>query len=81
MKSIIETLHLAVVESISQLYDSNINADAVNIQPTRKEFEGDYTLVVFPFLKTSKKKPEATAEECFYNSTTANCHQHQLWAI
>lgn len=63
MKSIIETLHLAVVESISQLYDSNINTNAVNVQPTRKEFEGDYTLVVFPFLKTSKKKPEATAEE------------------
>ena len=63
MKSIIETLHIAVVESLSQIYNTTINASMVNIQPTRKEFEGDYTLVVFPFLKIAKKKPEATAEE------------------
>uniref|UniRef100_UPI003FEFA4D0 arginine--tRNA ligase n=1 Tax=Alistipes ihumii TaxID=1470347 RepID=UPI003FEFA4D0 len=36
---------------------------AVQIQKTRKEFEGDYTLVVFPLLKLSRKKPEETATE------------------
>lgn len=35
----------------------------VQIQKTRKEFEGDYTLVVFPLLKASRKSPEATAAE------------------
>ena len=38
-------------------------SDNIQIQKTRKEFEGDYTVVVFPFLRTSKKSPEATATE------------------
>lgn len=71
MKSIIEILHQAVAESITQLYD-DVNVGAINIQATRKEFEGDYTLVVFPFLKASKKKPEATAEEIGNHLTKNN---------
>ena len=38
-------------------------SDNIQIQKTRKEFDGDYTVVVFPFLRTSKKSPEATATE------------------
>ena len=38
-------------------------AGLIQVQPTRKEFEGDVTLVVFPLLKTSHKAPEATANE------------------
>lgn len=51
------------VAAISALYKANIEPEAVQIQQTRKEFEGDKTIVVFPFLKLSKKKPEATASE------------------
>lgn len=51
----------AVAESIKALYG---DAGApIQIQKTRKEFEGDYTLVVFPLLKASRKSPEATAAE------------------
>ena len=38
-------------------------SDNIQIQKTRKEFEGDYTVVVFPLLKASRKSPEATAME------------------
>ena len=38
-------------------------SDNIQIQKTRKEFEGDYTVVVFPLLRASKKSPEATATE------------------
>ena len=50
------------LEALTSLY-GNVEAGAVQIQKTRKEFEGDYTLVVFPFLKQSRKSPEQTAEE------------------
>ena len=50
-----------VAAAVSTLYG---NAGApLQIQKTRKEFEGDYTLVVFPLLKASRKAPEATAAE------------------
>ena len=50
-----------VAAAVSTLYG---NAGApLQIQKTRKEFEGDYTLVVFPLLKASRKSPEATATE------------------
>jgi len=63
MNSIVKTLQLATLNIIENLYDTTTNFSTINVQPTRKEFEGDYTLVVFPLLKISKKKPEATAEE------------------
>ena len=46
---------------LKQLY--SIELDQVDLQETRKEFEGDVTLVVFPFLRQSRKAPEATAQE------------------
>jgi arginyl-tRNA synthetase len=45
------------------LYATEIKPEIVQLQETREEFEGDYTLVVFPFLKISKKNPEVTANE------------------
>ena len=48
---------------VQQLYGANIDPQLIAIQKTRREFEGDYTLVVFPLLKFSKKSPEATAQE------------------
>ena len=45
-----------VLEAIQNVYQ--INPESVEIQFTRKEFEGDYTLVVFPLIRTLKGKPE-----------------------
>ena len=51
-----------VTSAITSLY-GEVNPAQVQIQKTRKEFEGDYTLVTFPLLKMSRKSPEATANE------------------
>jgi arginyl-tRNA synthetase len=53
----------AVYDALKKLYDFVPAKDAVQLQNTRKEFNGDITLVVFPFLKYSKRKPEDTATE------------------
>ncbi|QZT37833.1 arginine--tRNA ligase [Halosquirtibacter xylanolyticus] len=52
-----------VKEAIAALYQSDIDESQVQIQQTRKEFDGDKTVVVFPFLRVSKKSPEVTAQE------------------
>ena len=49
--------------AIKELYGAEVNDKMIQTQATRKEFEGDITLVTFPLLKTSKKSPEATAQE------------------
>jgi arginyl-tRNA synthetase len=48
---------------VEQLYGTKPNSAQLQIQKTRKEFEGDYTLVAFPLLRISKKNPEETAKE------------------
>ena len=50
-------------EAVKALYGADIDTAALQVQVTRKEFEGDYTLVVFPLLKVSRKNPEATGTE------------------
>ena len=57
------TLVQSVVEAIKSLYGTDFSAEKIQLQKTRKEFEGDFTLVVFPFLALSKKRPEETAQE------------------
>lgn len=52
-----------VAEALKELYDTDIPNSEITVQNTRKDFEGDYTLVVFPFLKYSKKSPTETAGE------------------
>ena len=47
-------------EAVRTLYGADLGQSALQVQVTRKEFEGDYTLVVFPLLKVSKASPEAT---------------------
>lgn len=60
----IETiLNNCVCTAIKELYGQEVAAEKVQLQKTRKEFEGDFTLVVFPFLQMSKKRPEDTAQE------------------
>ena len=51
-----------MLEVVSNLY-GEVTPQQIQIQKTRKEFEGDYTLVCFPLLKLSRKSPEATATE------------------
>ena len=53
----------AVVSGIKSLYGQDIAAESVQLQETRPEFEGNMTLVVFPYLKMSRKRPEDTAQE------------------
>ncbi|NDW18878.1 arginine--tRNA ligase [Dysgonomonas sp. 216] len=52
-----------VVKAIKQLYGADVELGSVQLQRTKKEFEGHFTLVAFPFLKVSRKGPEQTAEE------------------
>ena len=52
-----------IIEAIAQCYNQQIDSSLVQLQNTRKEFEGDITLVVFPFVRMSKKSPEQTAAE------------------
>ena len=53
----------SVIASIKELYGQDVPSGMVQLQKTRSDFEGNLTLVVFPFLKISKKKPEDTAQE------------------
>ena len=50
-------------EAVSELYGKDIDEILIQVQTTRKEFEGDYTIVVFPLLRFSGKSPELTAED------------------
>lgn len=57
-----QQLSKALASTLKELY--NIADDSnIIVTPTRKDFEGDYTFVVFPYLKASHKAPEATANE------------------
>lgn len=61
--SIQELLIEKTVEAVSTLYGSEIPAEQISLQETRKEFEGQITIVVFPVTRFSKKSPEVTGTE------------------
>ena len=52
-----------VLAAVKELYGQEVPASMVQLQKTKSTFEGNLTVVVFPFLKISKKKPEDTAQE------------------
>ncbi|MEK6480893.1 arginine--tRNA ligase [Catalinimonas sp. 4WD22] len=52
-----------IIDAFQSLYGHALNADEIKLQPTRKEFAGSHTFVVFPYARFSKKNPQATAEE------------------
>ena len=58
-----EEICASVISAVKQLYGQDVPAKMVSLQKTKREFEGNLTLVVFPFTKMSHKKPEETAEE------------------
>lgn len=58
-----EVIKKGVADALQVLYGLETDPETVALDPTRKEFEGDVTLVVFPYLKASRKAPQVTAEE------------------
>ena len=53
----------AAVKAVKNLYNTDITPAEINLQETRKEFEGQVTIVTFPFTKFSRKSPEQTGNE------------------
>lgn len=58
-----EQICRSIIEAVKHLYAHDVEPNTVQLQKTKSTFEGHLTLVVFPFLKVSKKKPEETAQE------------------
>ncbi len=63
MASIEQQITGSIRSCIKELYNAEVTADQIQLQKTKKEFTGHLTLVVFPFLRQSKKSPEQTAHE------------------
>ncbi|MFM9951352.1 MAG: arginine--tRNA ligase [Saprospiraceae bacterium] len=61
--NITNIIQQGVIEAVQELYGAMVSSDTVQITATRKDFEGDYTVVTFPFTKLSGKKPEEIAAE------------------
>ena len=61
--SIDNIISASTAQALKALYGVDVAADTIVPQTTKKEFEGNLTVVVFPFLRASKKSPEATATE------------------
>ena len=53
----------AVIQAVKEIYGTDVPEKMVQLQNTKEGFEGNLTLVVFPFLKISRKKPEDTAQD------------------
>ena len=63
----------AVVIAVETLYGATVDAAQIQLQKTKREFEGSLTLVVFPLLRVSRKKPEDTASD-IGAYLKENCH-------
>ncbi len=63
MSHIIDQIKTQCVQAIKALYHTDIEKDSIVWNATRKEFEGDFTVVVFPFAKAARKRPEQIGEE------------------
>jgi len=57
------TIGMVVANAVKTLYDLDIAVGEVQVQKTKKEFDGDLTVVVFPFVKAARKSPEQTGSE------------------
>ena len=63
MKEIELQLIQPITDAVKELFKADIPANQINFQTTRKEFDGDVTLVVFPMVRLAKKSPEQTAND------------------
>lgn len=70
----------SVIKAVKELYGADITENMVQLQKTKREFEGSLTLVVFPFLKISRQKPEATAE-AIGNWLVENCEHVERFNV
>ena len=61
--SIEKEIKAGVAKAVKALYGVDVNEDSIQVSATKKEFEGNLTVVVFPFLKASRKGPEQTGSE------------------
>jgi len=61
--SVVQSIRSAAAAAIKALYDQTIPAKDIAINTTKPEFEGEYTILVFPFTKFSRLKPEETADQ------------------
>jgi len=61
--SLQESIIQGIQDAFMACYQHAIDLEQVSLSPTKKEFSGDYTFVVFPFLKISQSSPEATAQQ------------------
>lgn len=59
---IIASLSRKISQAFSNVFNTEVAAEEIVLQPTRKDFEGTYTLVCFPYTRISKKSPEETAQ-------------------
>lgn len=55
-------ISLAVADCVREMFSQQITVSDISLQKTRKEFTGDFTLVVFPFVKMARRSPEQTAQ-------------------
>lgn len=58
-----EKISCAVIDAIKALYNIDVEEKSIQLQKTKSDFEGDITLVVFPFTKTARKQPEVIGNE------------------
>ena len=58
-----EQITVAALAAVKELYGTEVPEKMIQLQKTRSDFEGNLTLVTFPLLKTSHKKPEDTAQD------------------
>lgn len=70
----------SVIKAVKELYGADITENMVQLQKTKREFEGSLTLVVFPFLKISRQKPEATAD-AIGNWLVENCEHVERFNV
>ena len=63
MKEIELQLIQPIIDAVMKLFKADIPANQINFQTTRKEFDGDVTLVVFSIVRLAKKSPEQTAND------------------
>src|SRR6185436_9716989 len=63
MMSVIQEIKEAAVKSIKALYNVDLNAAGITVSATKPEFEGDYTIVLFSFVKQLKKSPDVLGNE------------------
>lgn len=58
-----QTLQETILQAIKELYGADVDASSISLQKTKREFTGHYTLVTFPLLRVSRKKPEETGQD------------------